>query len=332
MAQDIDEIDDPAELEKVLEEFKFDDEPKEEGETPASEDTDSELDSDNTGDTDTGGDEPTGTEGPGKSDEEPTGEVAGKKELEPVVDPEKDHRVPVNLYTDTRKEKDEAVRRADELQRQLDDSNRELEEARKASKSTEGEGDLTDEKKEELRDELGESAANLIISNHERAIAAEARSAKLEAEIAGQQGEAKFLASLVGHADQLKGWFEGMDNPDPEIAKEMDRRIQMAAKFDPIAEELYPDDKNKQNAYIEKQVINALDLKETAPGKTEKPDVETPAKAEPSPTIGDMSGGAPTDDNSDEAFITRFQTMDPDLITQDQIDRANRIMANEAFG
>ena len=336
MAQDIDEIDDPAELEKVLEEFKFDDEPKEEGETPASEGTDSELDSDNTGDTDTGGGEPTGTEEPGKSDEEPKGEVAEKEEPEPVVEDPKADRIHVDLYTEQRKRGDVAERRADELERQLNESNRELEEARKASKSTEGEGDLTDEKKEELRDELGESAANLIISNHERAIAAEARSAKLEAEIAGQQGEAKFLASLVGHADQLKGWFEGMDNPDPEIAKEMDRRIQMAAKFDPIAEELYPDDKNKQNAYIEKQVINALDLKDSAPGKTETPDVKTPAKAEPSPTIGDMSGGAPTDDNSDEAFLARFETMDTASMSEAQLqahlDRANRLLAKEAFG
>ena len=331
MAQDIDEIDDPAELEKVLEEFKFDDEPKEEGETPTSEDTDSKLDSDNTGDTDTGGDEPTGAEEPGKSDEEPKGEVAEKEEPAPVVEDPKADRIHVDLYTEQRKRGDVAERRADELERQLNESNRELEEARKASKSTEGEGDLTDEKKEELRDELGESAANLIISNHERAIAAEARSAKLEAEIAGQRDEANFLASLED-TPELKKWYQGIHNPDPEIAKVMDDRMQLAVTFDASAQKLYPGDIKAQNAYIERQVINELDLKDSAPGKTETPDVKTPAKAEPSPTIGDMSGGAPTDDNSDEAFITRFQTMDPDLITQDQIDRANRIMANDAFG
>ena len=335
MAQDIDEIDDPAELEKALEEFPFDDEPNEEGETPTSEDTDSKLDSDNTGDTDTGGDEPTGTEEPGKSDEEPKGEVAEKEEPAPVVEDPKADRIHVDLYTEQRKRGDVAERRADELERQLNESNRELEEARKASKSTEGEGDLTDEKKEELRDELGESAANLIISNHERAIAAEARSAKLEAEIAGQQDEAKFLASL-DDSPQLREWYQGMHDPDPEIAKEMDRRMKLAVTFDAPAQALYPGDNKAQNAYIQKQVINALDLKETAPGKTETPDVKTPAKAEPSPTIGDMSGGAPTDDNSDEAFLARFETMDTASMSEAQLqahlDRANRLLAKEAFG
>ena len=312
---DIDEIEDPEELAKLLENEEFEDlddeggEPETEEEPEQAEEPDGESDSEEVAKDDPPAEKPAETPKPEESE------------------PEKDHRVPVNLYTDTRKAKDEAERRAADLQRQLDESNQALEDARKTP-SEGAEVPLTDEDKEALRDELGDKAANLIIAQQERVVELQKQIEADKAAAQAQADEQEIIASMSETPD-LKKWFTGLESKDSEVAKASHERIEIAAGFEGLAQKKFPDSRSDQNKFIERQVKEWFG-EDTKPDPAKDTPTETAkSRVDTSPSLGDMAGGSAGESDSDKAFLARFETMPEEDITDEILDRANRLMGHD---